>query len=123
METSPGYLEHQQSRHLIHARGHKGPSITLFQGIMGHACQSIYESLHSIYAKHRRRHKENPDSKQMCCMWSTNRPPDIIQGTKPLRDIESAFHLQIEEAEALELYDMNLDEAAGKILEMLRRRS
>ena len=85
---------------------------------MKKARDEIRATLHSIYAKHRRRHKENPDSKQMCCMWSTDDPPDIIEGTEPICDIEAAFDIAIDDDEALELYDMNLDEAARKILEM-----
>ena len=56
---------------------------------MKKARDDIYGILHSIYAKHLRRHKENPDSKQMCCMWSTDDPPDIIEGTEPICDIEA----------------------------------
>ncbi len=89
---------------------------------MKNTYDDIYGALNSIYAKHRRRHKENPDSKQMCCMWSTDDPPDIIEGTDPLCDIEDAFDIRIDDDEALELYDMNLDEAARKILEMRRKK-
>ena len=85
---------------------------------MKKASDDNYAILHSIYAKHRRRHKENPDSKQMCCMWSTDDPPNIIEGTEPIYDIEAAFDICIDDDEALELYDMNLDEAARKIHEM-----
>jgi hypothetical protein len=44
-------------------------------------------------------------------MWSTADPPDIIEGTDPLCDIESAFHIYIEDDDALELYDMTLEES------------
>src|SRR5260370_41543174 len=87
------------------------------------ARDDTYGILHSIYAKHRRCHKENPDSKQLCCMWSTDDPPDIIEGTEPICDIEAAFGIEIDDDEALKLYDMNLDEAARKIREMKRKKS
>ena len=90
---------------------------------MKQARDDIYGILHSIYARHRRRHKENPDSKQMCCMWSTVDPPDIIEGTEPICDIEAAFDIYIDDDEALELYDMNLEEAARKIHEMKGKKS
>jgi len=90
---------------------------------MKKARDDIYAILHSIYAKHRRRHKENPDSKQMCCMWSTEDPPDIVEGAQQIRDIEAAFDICIGDDEALELYDMNLDEAARKILDMKGKKS
>ncbi len=74
--------------------------------------------LEAIYNKHRRNHKENPDSKQMCCMWSTNDPPDIIEGTEPFDDIEMAFDILINEDDALELYDMTLKEALNYIINL-----
>ena len=83
----------------------------------------IYESLHKIYRKYQKKYKGNPDSKQMCCMWSTDNPPDIIEGTKPFLDIERVFNITIDDDDALELYDMNLDEAAMKIIEIKKRQS
>jgi len=56
----------------------------------------------------------------MCCMWSTDDPPDIIEGTEPICDIEDAFGIQISDDEALEIYDMYLDQAAQKIREIKR---
>ncbi len=81
----------------------------------------VYETLRGIYQKHRRKYRENSDSEQMCCMWSTNNPPDIIEGTKPFEDIEAAFGITIEDDEALDLYDMTLQEAVQRICELQRR--
>ena len=78
----------------------------------------VYAALHALYSKHRRRHRENPDSKQMCCMWSTSDPPDLIEGTEPICDIEDAFGIEIRGNEALELYDMDLDQAARMVIEI-----
>ncbi|MBU4120790.1 MAG: hypothetical protein KKA48_04475 [Proteobacteria bacterium] len=78
---------------------------------------TIYEKLSSIYEAHRRRN-HNPDSKQMCCMWSASNPPDILEGTRPLCDIEKAFDILIDENIAIEIFDMDLDEAARLIMEM-----
>ena len=89
---------------------------------MKNSLDSVYAALRTIYSKHRQKHRENPDSKQMCCMWSTNDPPDIIEGTEPICDIETAFGIQISDDEVLELYDMNLDEAVRKILEIRDRK-
>lgn len=83
--------------------------------------QNTYKILHQIYEKHRRKYKKNSDSKQMCCMWSTDDPPDIIEGTPPFDDIEDAFGISIDDDAALELYDMHLDEAARKIIEIRQR--
>lgn len=87
---------------------------------MKHSLSSIYDQLQAIYSRHRLKHRENPDSKQMCCMWSTDYPPDIIEGTDPICDIEDAFDNEISDGEALEIYDMDLDQAAQKILEITR---
>ncbi|MBM4080639.1 MAG: hypothetical protein FJ278_13130 [Planctomycetes bacterium] len=85
---------------------------------MKNTYETVYQTLHPIYEKHRRKYRGNPDSKQMCCMWSTWNPPDVIEGTAPFRDIEAAFGIQITDDDALDLYDMNLDEAARKIMAM-----
>ena len=85
---------------------------------MNHSLSNILDVLHAIYSKHRRTHRENPDSMQMCCMWSTEDPPDIVERTEPICDIEDAFGIEISDDEALEFYDMNLEQAAQKIFEM-----
>ena len=58
----------------------------------------------------------------MCCMWSTVNPPDTIEDTKQIHDIEKAFDIYLDEMEAVELYDMNLDVAAKRIFEMKGRK-
>ena len=90
---------------------------------MTNEVKAVYETLHRIYQKHRRNYRENGDSKQMCCMWSTDDPPDIIEGTPPFDDIEDAFGITVDDDAAMELYDMDLDEAAARILDMQRRQS
>ena len=57
----------------------------------------------------------------MCCMWSTNDPPDQIEGTGPFDDIETAFNIVIYEDDAIDLYDMFLEDAAKKIVEIQER--
>ena len=59
--------------------------------------KSTYKALHEIYEKHRRNYQENGDSKQMCCMWSTNDPPDVIEDTEPFNDIEAVFNITLDE--------------------------
>jgi len=54
----------------------------------------------------------------MCCMWSTYNPPDNLIDTQPIYDIENAFDIKIDEVEAMEIYDMELDEAVKRIMEM-----
>jgi len=51
-------------------------------------------------------------------MWSTDDPPDIIEDTPPFDDIADAFGITIDWEDALELYDMRLDEATTRLIEM-----
>ena len=58
----------------------------------------------------------------MCCMWSTEDSPDIIEGTDPLCDHENAFQIHINDNNVMELYDMTLDEAELKIMHIKERK-
>lgn len=89
---------------------------------MGEEYQEIYDKLHKSYEKYRKKYKHNPDSKQMCCMWSTNNPPDILEGTPPFYAIEKAFDIELDEDLAIELYDMKLEKASLKIAEILKQK-
>ena len=83
--------------------------------------EETYTILHDIYHKHRKHNHENGDSKQMCCMWSTDDPPDQIEGTDPFLDVETAFNITIDDDDALDLYDMYLKDAAKRIMELQKR--
>ncbi len=81
--------------------------------------EKTFDTLYGIYNKHRRHHPENSfDTEQMCLMWSTDNPPDEIEGTEPFNDIEEAFNIAIDDEDALEMYDMSLKEASIRILEI-----
>jgi hypothetical protein len=80
-----------------------------------------YNKLEEIYNKHRSQYKENGDSKQMCCMWSTDDPPDIVEGTQPFQDIEKAFGIRIEDDDAFEMYEMTLKETLIRIQQIQKR--
>ncbi|MBU4037715.1 MAG: hypothetical protein KKA35_14930 [Proteobacteria bacterium] len=86
---------------------------------MGYSKKEIYEMLSKIFMKHKKRYKNPPKSKALACMWSIMVPPDIIEDTPPFHDIEKAFNITIDEDECLELYDMELDDAAEKIATMI----
>ena len=65
----------------------------------------IYDILSGIYEKHRSNYPENSfDSKQMCLMWSTDDPPDVIEDTEPLQDIEEAFDIYLNDDDAYAWY-------------------
>ena len=84
--------------------------------------KNIYDKLHEIYQKHRKKYKRNPDSKQMCCLWSTSNPPDVIEDTEPFYDIEDAFDITINDSDCIELYDMELEEAVTKICDIIKQK-
>lgn len=72
-----------------------------------------YQKLHKIYKKYQRRYN-NIDAEQMCCMWSTKNPPDEIFETDQFSNIETVFDIDIGEDNAIEIDDMNFDEATKK---------
>ena len=87
---------------------------------MNDAYKIARQTLRVIYDKHRKKYRGNSDTEQMCCMWSTNNPPDSLSDTQPIFDLEDAFNIEIDEDEAIEIYDMKLDEAIKKIIDMKR---
>lgn len=81
--------------------------------------EARYDILSKIYNKYRKAHPENSDdSEQICLMWPTNNPPDIIEGTAPFVEIEEVFNIVIDEKDSLELYDMTLKEASIRVHEL-----
>ena len=76
-----------------------------------------------LYVKFRRRYKGNPDSNQMCCMWSTLNPPDNIYNTEQILALEKSFGIEFTEDEVYELYDMTIQEAADIINIMIKNAS
>jgi hypothetical protein len=94
---------------------------TSFLALAARGIMNPYNKLENIYNKHRSQYKENGDSKQMCCMWSTNDPPDIVEGTQPFQDIEKAFSIIIEDNDAFKMYEMTLKEALIRIQEIQKR--
>lgn len=76
--------------------------------------------LKTIYDKYRKKYRGNPDSGQLCCMWSTANPPEDIYNSDQMISIEKAFNIDLSEDEALELYDMELEEATKKVETIIR---
>jgi len=82
----------------------------------------IYDELQRIYEKHRKKHRENPDSQQMCCMWSTSNPPDVIEDTAPFADIEETFGILIDDNNCMDIYDMNMESASVRIANLIEQK-
>ena len=53
-------------------------------------------------------------------MWSTRNPPDEIYDCSQMDDIQEEFNVRVTEDDALELYDMTLDEATKFIAKLIR---
>ena len=87
--------------------------------IMKKEYEIIYTKLYNIYKKYRARHRENPDSKQMSCMWSSKNPPDILLDTKPIIEIDKMFEIELDEDQCVDIYDMDISEAAKAIIQKL----
>lgn len=84
--------------------------------------KTAYDILNEIYETHRRKYPENAyDSRQMCLMWSTDDPPDIIEDSPPFVEIADAFGITIDWEDALELYDMDFDEAMAQLTKMQQK--
>ena len=56
--------------------------------------------------------KKLDEKSQICLLWSTVNPPDVLTETDQMEDFETAFDMDFSEDEAIELYDMNIVEAA-----------
>ena len=67
-----------------------------------------------LYGKYSPKSKPTADS-QMCFLWSIKNPPDVLEGTEQLDAIEAEFKIEITEDEAVELYNMNSQQATEYI--------
>ena len=77
----------------------------------------VLNKLLLLFKKHSSKSKPNADA-QMCLFWSIKNPPDVLEGTKQLEEIEAEFDIEITEDKAVEMYDMNLLEASEYIQEL-----
>lgn len=71
----------------------------------------VLNKLFLLFERYSPESKPSADS-QMCLLWSVKNPPDVLEGTKQLEAIEAEFEIIITEDAAVEMYDMNLQEAS-----------
>ncbi len=71
-----------------------------------------------LYKKYAPNSKPDANS-QMCLLWSTKNPPDVLENTKQSEAIEKEFEIIINEVEAVEMYDMSLLDASKYIQELV----
>src|SRR4030067_3182666 len=93
----------------------------LLSVIMKNQFTPTYQKLYNIYKEYQLRYNRTCNSGQICLMWSTRRLPDVLTETKQMSDIEKAFAIQLDEDEAIELYDMTLQEAVTFIEKRIGR--
>jgi hypothetical protein len=79
--------------------------------IMKNQSTVTYKKLYGIYKKYQLRYNRSCTSGQICLMWSTRRLPDVLTETKQISEIEKAFAIEFDEDDAIELYEMTLQEA------------
>ena len=71
--------------------------------------------LHKKYSGRRISNKES----QVCSLWSTDYPPDVLQCTPQLDEIEAYVDFGFEEMEAITFYDMSIEDAASYIFDII----
>lgn len=76
------------------------------------------DKLFILFRKYVHSSKPNVES-QMCLLWSIKNPPDVLEDTKQLKDIKTAFDVSITEDQAVEMYDMNLLEASEYVQSLI----
>lgn len=59
------------------------------------------------------------ETAQMCTLWSTDDPPDVLEDTEPFDDICDLINYRIDEDYALELYEMTIGEAAQSLYDFI----
>lgn len=65
--------------------------------------------------------KKPNEKSQMCLIWSTLNPPDILTETDQMEDLETAFNIDFSEDEAVLIYDMTVAEAVVYIDKLINK--
>jgi hypothetical protein len=72
----------------------------------------IYKKICKVYRIYSGDSNPKPTS-QMCLIWSGDDPPDILENTEALIDLENELNFGIEEKDAVEIFNMNIEEATN----------
>ena len=81
----------------------------------------ILDKLYRIYREYVGHIEPGQDS-QLCMIWSADNPPDILQGTLQLENIEETFEIAVNEDDAAEMFDMTLIQASSYIEKLIKKR-
>ena len=80
--------------------------------------EQIIQTLMRIHKKYSGDRSVTPDS-QMCAIWPIDDPPDVLENTPQLDEIEDALDFGFTEEQAVEFYDMEIDEAAQYMFDVI----
>lgn len=80
--------------------------------------KEIFETLLEIHKRYSSETNPNENS-QMCLMWSLDDPPEILELTEPLEEIDNQLGIEIEEDDAIKIYDMTIKEASEYISNLI----
>jgi hypothetical protein len=77
--------------------------------------EKILEELIKLHSKYSCFGGKSNEASQLCTMWSTDDPPDVLETTDELEAICDLIDMDIDEDYALELYEMTLKEASDSL--------
>ena len=78
----------------------------------------IYSKICKVFRKHSGHIKPSPGT-QMCLLWSIDEPPDILENTEALNELEKEINFNFDEEEAVEIFDMNIIDATEYIEKLI----
>lgn len=78
--------------------------------------EELLNELIKIHARFSSMRKRSDKSSQFCTMWSAD-PPDTLVDTAPIEAITELLQIEIDEDDAVDLFDMDLEEAAEFLYE------
>lgn len=76
---------------------------------------STKNRLQELHDQYRKLYRESTNPKQMCCMWSIKDPPNDLVNTDQIYSIEEIFNIALSEEDVMDIYDMNVVDAAARI--------
>ena len=83
---------------------------------------STKNKLQALHDQYRKLYRGNSNRKQMCCMWSINDLPNDLVNTDQIYSIEEVFNIVLSEEDAMDIYDMDVVDAAVRIDVLLQEK-
>lgn len=73
--------------------------------------KSIYNKICKVFRKYSGNIEPSPAT-QICLLWGKGSPPNILENTEELKELEKELNFYIDEEDAVRIFDMNIAEAA-----------